>query len=163
MTTTIKTHWLACLLLVTLLGGLSSQTIAQNKATAQMIAEYNTLATKYQAKPKNKPMEIKVKEVKRMAHIHGVMSPAQRSKAVAFPTLPPPPPPAYKPSGKKATAKTIAEYNALAKKYQAQPKNKKVVDVKEVKRMKQIYKTMTPAQRSKAVGFPVLPPAPPKK
>lgn len=61
----------------------------------------------------------------------------------------------------KATAKQVAEYNTLAKKYNAQPKDKRVVKLKDIKRLEYIYKLMSEDQKKNAESFPECPPPPP--
>lgn len=62
----------------------------------------------------------------------------------------------------KATRKMVVEYNALAKKYNSQPEDNREIELKDLKRMKYIYHTMSDIQRAKAKPFPVIaPPAPP--
>jgi len=61
----------------------------------------------------------------------------------------------------KATPEQIAEYNKLAGKYNAMPKDRMIVKKKELSRMKYLYDLMTPQQRENAQPFPQLPPPPP--
>ena len=62
---------------------------------------------------------------------------------------------------KGATKEQIAEYNALAKKYNAQPINERIIKKKEIERLEYIYKLMTDKQKKKAESFPECPPPPP--
>jgi hypothetical protein len=61
----------------------------------------------------------------------------------------------------KATPKQVAEYNVLAKKYNSQPKAKRVVKLVEINRLKTLYDLMSSKQKSKAEKFPNIPPPPP--
>lgn len=63
----------------------------QVKATPKMVAEYNTLAKKYNTGPKNK-IVIKLEEVNRLDYIYKLMTIDQKKNAEPFPKLPPPPP-----------------------------------------------------------------------
>jgi len=63
----------------------------------------------------------------------------------------------------KASPQQVTEYNALAKKYNEQPKNSMVVKLKDVSRLDYLYKLMTPSQKKKAEKFPNFPPPPPAK
>ncbi len=63
----------------------------------------------------------------------------------------------------KASPKMVKEYNTLAKKYNAQPKESRVVKLKDLKRLEGIYKAMTTSQRKKAEAFPECPPTPSNK
>ena len=60
----------------------------------------------------------------------------------------------------KATPQQVTEYNALAKKYNEQPKSSMVVKLKDINRLEYLYKLMTPAQKKKAEKFPSFPPPP---
>ncbi len=59
----------------------------------------------------------------------------------------------------EATPKEVAEYNALANKYNAD--NRKIIIKREVERLEYIYRKMSVAQRKNAEPFPVFPPPPP--
>ena len=60
-----------------------------------------------------------------------------------------------------ATNSQIKEYNALAKKYNAQPINERIIKKKEIERLEYIYNLMTAKQKNKAEPFPECPPPPP--
>ncbi|SDM53922.1 M56 family metallopeptidase [Kriegella aquimaris] len=66
------------------------------------------------------------------------------------------------PTQKGATQEQIKEFNTLAKKYNAQPKEKRVVPLKDLKTLEHIYGRMTEAQKKEAQPFPECP-EPPKK
>ena len=61
----------------------------------------------------------------------------------------------------KATPEQITEYNKLAKYYNTFAKDKMIVKLKDVERIRYIYDLMTLAQREKATSFPNFPPPPP--
>ena len=61
----------------------------------------------------------------------------------------------------KATPEQIAEYNRLAKKYNAQPQNKRVIKLKDVNRLEYLYNLMSKKQQANAEPFPNCPPPPP--
>jgi bla regulator protein blaR1 len=60
-----------------------------------------------------------------------------------------------------ASPKEIAEYNRLAKRYNAQPKDSRVVILKDLQRMEFIYKKMSVTQKEGSEPFPECPPPPP--
>ena len=62
----------------------------------------------------------------------------------------------------KATPEQLAEYNKLAKKYNAQDDNNRFIKKSEVERLKYLYKLMSAKQRKNAEPFPNFPPPPPK-
>ena len=102
--TIMKTHtskkaiWLRSLLILPLIALLlfsfSNNIITpQEKATPEQIAEYNTLAKKYNEQiNSDSNINIKFKDVKRLKYIYGLMTEAQKKKAEEFPNIPPPPP-----------------------------------------------------------------------
>ncbi|MGB0895825.1 MAG: M56 family metallopeptidase [Flavobacteriaceae bacterium] len=61
----------------------------------------------------------------------------------------------------KATPEQVAEYNKLAKHYNEQPKNNRVIKLKDINRLEYLYNLMTPKQRKSAQPFPDCPPPPP--
>ncbi len=64
----------------------------QDKATPEQLAEYNRLATYYNAMSKEN-MIVKLKDVKRLEYLYSIMSTSQKKSAQKFPNFPPPPPP----------------------------------------------------------------------
>lgn len=64
----------------------------QEGATKEQIAEYNTLAKKYNSQPENNRRFLK-KDVERMEYLYGLMTKEQKANAQPFPNIPPPPPP----------------------------------------------------------------------
>ncbi len=66
----------------------------QDKATPEMVAEYNALARKYNEMSR-KNFQVKGKEVDRLNYLYGLMTDTQRNEAEPFPEFPEPPiPPA---------------------------------------------------------------------
>lgn len=61
----------------------------------------------------------------------------------------------------KATPKQLAEYNTLAKKYNAQPKERRIVKLKDFNRLEYLYRLLSPAQKERVEPFPEFPPPPP--
>ncbi|MFK5981919.1 MAG: M56 family metallopeptidase [Flavobacteriaceae bacterium] len=61
-----------------------------------------------------------------------------------------------------ATKSQLAEYNKLAKKYNSQDKENRIVLMKDLERLEYIYNLMTPEQKANAEPFPdCFPPPPP--
>ncbi len=61
----------------------------------------------------------------------------------------------------KATPKEIAEYNKLAKHYNTQTDDNRVIKMKDMKRIKELYDKMTTEQKTHAEPMPNFPPPPP--
>jgi len=66
------------------------ETIIQEKASKEQVAEYNKLAKKYNSMSDN--MVIRGKELERIRYIYNLMTLEQRRNAEPFPNFPPPPP-----------------------------------------------------------------------
>ncbi|WP_430965662.1 M56 family metallopeptidase [Spongiimicrobium sp. 2-473A-2-J] len=130
--------------------------IQEEKASTQVVAEYNSLAKAYNVVPLD-PRKVRSEDLLRMGHIYALMTPVQRKTAEPLPTHVAPP---VVPQ-EKATPAMVAEYNALAKKYNAMPKEHMRILGSEVERMRYIYDLMTAAQRQDAEPFPELPEPPP--
>ena len=64
-------------------------------------------------------------------------------------------------SQQKATQQQLAEYNHLAKKYNTQPEDQRIIKRKEVERLKILYAIMSENQKATAQSFPDFPPPPP--
>lgn len=61
-----------------------------------------------------------------------------------------------------ATREEMKEYTRLAKKYNAMPKEERIVKLKDLKRLEYIYQKMSPKQKADAEPFPeCIPPPPP--
>lgn len=78
----------------------NANAISQEEATKKMISEYNVLAKKYNAQPKN-DRHIKFSEVNRLKYIYSLMTVKQRKNAAPFPHFPPPPTPVSAPDSPK--------------------------------------------------------------
>jgi len=103
--TSKKKIWIRSFILLPVLALLLfsfSTTIQQEKATPQQVVEYNTLAKKYNSKPKATRI-IKLKDLNRLEYLYKLMTPSQKKAAEAFPDCPPPPPPAPPKMPKNAT------------------------------------------------------------
>jgi bla regulator protein blaR1 len=61
---------------------------------------------------------------------------------------------------KRASKTQLSEYNALAKKYNAQPINKRIIKKIELEKLESIYSVMTSEQKQHAQPFPECPPPP---
>ena len=73
--------------------------ILQEKATKEMIEEYNRLAKYYNSLPEDHSV-IRMEDIRRMRHIHKLMSEEQKANAQPLPSLFPPPPPPAPPAEK---------------------------------------------------------------
>jgi len=113
----------------------------QQKATPEEVAEYNKLAKKYNAQPKEKRV-VKLDDLKRLEYIYNKMSKDQKASSESFPDcpapppapkaikgkeLPPPPPP---PVPANATSEQKAKYNKVIEEYNTKytVKNGKVLE-----------------------------------
>ena len=153
--------------------GLISQASTQEKATKKQVAEYNKLAKHCNSQLKSEFPIIKVKDVKRVEYLYGIMSEDQKKNAESYPDfskVPPPPPPAP-PAPERATVIEIAEYDVWAKKMNAAIKKAESANNKSYyPRIKKedydkyynIYSNlMTEAHRETAEPWPNIPPPPP--
>jgi hypothetical protein len=64
-------------------------------------------------------------------------------------------------SQKEATPEQVAEYNKLAKRYNAEIKGNTIIKLKDLNRIKELYNLMSDAQKKNAEPFPNFPPPPP--
>ncbi|AUC82532.1 M56 family metallopeptidase [Lacinutrix sp. Bg11-31] len=64
-------------------------------------------------------------------------------------------------SQKEATPEQVAEYNKLAKYYNAEIKDNAIIKLKDFNRIKELYNLMSDAQKKNAEPFPNFPPPPP--
>lgn len=69
--------------------------------------------------------------------------------------------PTKSPNQVGATKTEIQEFNTLAKKYNAQPQETRVIPLKDLKTLENIYGSMSDEQKEKAQPFPECPPPPP--
>ncbi len=83
----------------------------QDGASRKLMAEYNTLAKKYNNMlSESKQIRIQMKDVERMEYIYGLMSDKQKADAEPFPEFPDPPPAPKEPKApkpKKGDKRTI--------------------------------------------------------
>lgn len=129
---------------------------AQNGATQKQLSQYNTLAKKYNAQPKEKRV-IPSEGLKSLEHIYRKMSEQQKADARPFPECPD-----SKSSGQEgATEKQMAEYNALAKKYNDMLRWGNIRIKKfDVDFLEYLHGLMTEEQRANSEPFPDLPEPP---
>jgi len=122
---------------------------AQEKATKKQVAEYNSLAKKYNEMPKDH-MIIKSSDIKRLKYLYSIMTDDQKKNAEAFPNIPTPPSPPV------PTKVSEAHKNAQVKRLKAQ--KEKLIKVREIrteedrKRLKEVKL----AQRESQVAARVL-------
>tara|TARA_R100001369_G_scaffold18841_4_gene34382 strand:- start:206 stop:2407 length:2202 start_codon:yes stop_codon:yes gene_type:complete len=69
--------------------------------------------------------------------------------------------PTISPNQVGATKTEIKEFNILAKKYNAQPQETRVIPLKDLKTLETIYGRMSNEQKQQALPFPECPPVPP--
>ncbi len=119
----------------------------QDGATPEMIAEFNAMAKKYNARPIQGRI-IKKRELERLEHLYSIMTDRQKDGAEAFPECPPPPP------QEGATPEMISSYNMLAKKYNNGQLDARKVESGELTQIKTIYDSMTAAQKKEAEPLP---------
>lgn len=135
----------------------------QDKATPEMIVEYNSLVNDL-----NETGVIKQRDLDRIEAIHRMMTAEQKKNSVQ---------PKYKIEHakgdekdkqservqEKATPDMIKEYNSLVKQYNALPKEDFQMDQEVINRIMYIRSLMTPEQKEKAerIRFDVPPPPPP--
>ena len=60
-----------------------------------------------------------------------------------------------------ATKEQLEEYNKLARKYNNQDKENRIILMKDLERLEYLYNLMTPEQKANAEPFPNIPPPPP--
>ncbi|PKD21110.1 hypothetical protein APR41_11890 [Salegentibacter salinarum] len=167
--TSKKTIWAKSLLLLPLLGILiyscstkeelekpNSDPTAQNqpleKATPEMIREYNRLASSYNSTG-DKSQEIN--DYDRMSDIYKVMSPEQKKTAESFPEIEI----IEVVEDPKATPEMIAEYNKII----GDLNETGIIKQKDLNQINKILRLMTVEQKKSAVPskFEILPPPPP--
>ena len=146
---------------IDVLGGKIPPPPAQTGASEKQLSEYNLLAEKYNAIPKERRV-IPSGDLRKLEGIYGKMSPEQKDDAQAFPECPDP----RSSDQEGATSKQIKEYNALAKKYNEMLASKGTIRIKksEVDRLEYLHGMMTEEQRAEAEPFPDFPepPEPPR-
>lgn len=161
---------------------ISNKMIFQDIATKKMVNEYNKLAQKYNALPKEE-RTITPEELGRMVYIFDRMNKKQRDGAEKFPEIvipenappppmpsaqeslegvvPPPPPPINPEVGHPAPppAEMVAEYNKLVKHYNSLPQQPPIMKREDANRIMYIYSKMSSKQKqeSEKLDFKILP------
>ena len=118
------------------------------QASPIQIKEYNTLARKYSRAQDH----IIKKDIDRMKDLYNLMSDKQKEKATSF---------IDKIPQEGASRKLMAEYNALAKKYNQMDRNNMHILKSDVQRLEYIYGLMSDKQKADAEPFPDFPEPPP--
>ena len=139
---------------------LPSPILTQNGVTQKQLFQYNALAKKYNAKPKEKRV-IPSEDLKSLEHIYRKMSVQQKADALPFPECPD----SKSNPQEGATPIQTAEYNALAKKYNAMLANDGNIRIRksDVDLLEYLHGIMTETQRANAEPLPDFPnpPEPP--
>ncbi|NAS10427.1 M56 family metallopeptidase [Poritiphilus flavus] len=124
----------------------------QQGGSAQQLETYNRLAGKYNSQnPEQRA--IPEAEQAKLATLYSSMSDIQKAHSEAFPL-------SYPISQEEATPEMVAEYNALASKYNSMSWDNFRVIGSEVERLHYIYDRMSEAQRASAEPFPQFPEPP---
>ncbi|WP_422081859.1 M56 family metallopeptidase [Ulvibacterium sp.] len=129
----------------------------QENITWDILQEYNTLAKKYND-PATDERDVKSKDILRMEHIYHRMSEVQKSNAEPLPRYADP----LQESQEGATEEQVAQYNALAKKYNTMIEAEENIFIKksDVELLEYLYSIMTEDQKSTAEPFPDFPEPP---
>jgi len=125
-------------------------TSIQDKVSAKQIAEYNTLAKKYNDMPED-DMIIRKKDLKRLKSLYGLMSSEQKKNAEPFPNFPPPPPTVVEVVEiKSPEAVKVIEVIEILPTAPNAPEASKVIKVREVtKILPPLQKNATPKEKKK--------------
>jgi len=123
----------------------------QKGATKEQLSQYNSLAKKYNAVPKTDRV-IPLEDLKTLEQVFRKMTDSQKKEARSFPEC----------SQDGATKEQVAEYNALAKKYNLMIEEEENIWIKkgDVERLEYLHSLMTEDQRSNAEHFPDFPEPP---
>jgi len=126
-------------------------------ATPEEIIKYNELAEKYNAVQKEK-RKIPLEELKILETVFQKMSAEQKTNSQPFPECP-----QQNESQNGGTKEQLAEYNALANKYNTMSRSKMRIEKKDVKRLEYLYALLDEEQKANAEPFPDFPepPTPP--
>ena len=127
----------------------------QKSTSEKQLSEYNRLAKKYNAVPIEK-RKIPLLDLKVLETTYNKMTVKQKQSAQPFPECLP------KNSQDGASRKLMAEYKALAKKYNTMLAENKSIQIKkqDVERLEYIYGLMSDKQKADAEPFPDFPPMP---
>ncbi|WP_299532560.1 M56 family metallopeptidase [Ulvibacterium sp.] len=119
--------------------------------------EYNALAKKYN-NPAMDERDVKTKDILRMEHIYHRMSKVQKTNAEPLPRFANP----LQESQEGATEEQVAQYNALAKKYNTMIDTQENIFIKksDIELLEYLYSIMTEDQKSAAEPFPDFPEPP---
>ncbi|HET8737998.1 MAG TPA: M56 family metallopeptidase, partial [Pricia sp.] len=136
---------------------LDSESNPQEGASMHEVIKYNSLAKKYNALPKEERI-IPSGDLKSLETVFRKMSKAQKDNAQPFPECPDP----KSDEQEGATEKQMAEYNALAKKYNTMLSANGGIRIKksDIDRMEYLHGLMTEAQHTEAEPFPDFPEPP---
>ncbi|MCP4977901.1 MAG: M56 family metallopeptidase, partial [Maribacter sp.] len=122
----------------------NQEIIVQKGATKKQIDEYNALAKKYNAQPRES-RDIPLKDLKILEDIYGLLTQNQKNGAEPFPECP---------LQEGVTKEQIKAYNVLASKYNKMSKDDFRVIGEDVRKLEYIYSMMSEKQRKKAEPFP---------
>ncbi len=135
----------------------------RENVTLDMLKEYNILAQKHNDVSMDE-RDVKREDILRMEHIYHRMSKAQKNESKPLPRYADP----LQESQEGATKEQVAEYNALAHKYNAMIEAEENIFIKksDVELLEYLHSIMTEDQKSTAEPFPDFPeppepPAPP--
>lgn len=130
----------------------------QEGASRKLMAEYNALAKKYNDVSMDE-RNVKSEDVLRMEHIYHRMSKDQKNGVEPLPRYADP----LQESQEGATPEQVAQYNALAKKYNAMIETEDNIFIKksDVELLEYLHSIMTEDQKNDAEPFPDFP-EPPK-
>jgi beta-lactamase regulating signal transducer with metallopeptidase domain len=156
--------------------GLEAKTNEQQGATKEQITEYNKLAKHCNSQLESDEFPIiKVKDVKRIEYLYGIMSEDQKKNAESYPDFSKVPPPflPHPEEQERPTVIEISKYDVWAKKMNVAIKKAEatgskrsypIIKKKDYDKYYKIYRTaMSEAQRKNAEPFPNIPPPPPPK
>lgn len=129
----------------------------QENVTWDMLREYNALAQKYNDGSLDE-RDVKSKDILRMEHLYHRMSKVQKNGAEPLPRYANP----LQESQEGATEEQVAQYNALAKEYNAMIEARENIFIKksDVELLEYLYSIMTEDQKSTAEPFPDFPEPP---
>ncbi|WP_282159619.1 M56 family metallopeptidase [Ulvibacterium marinum] len=130
----------------------------QEGASRKLMAEYNAFAKKYNDVSMDE-RNVKSEDILRMEHIYHRMSKDQKNGVEPLPRYADP----LQESQEGATPEQVAQYNALAKKYNAMIETEEDIFIKksDVELLEYLHSIMTEEQKSTSEPFPDFP-EPPK-
>lgn len=129
----------------------------QKGATREQLQQFNTLAKLYNKQPKASRI-VPLDDLRILEDIYNTMSEKQKADAQAFPECPV----TVQPIQDGASRKLMAEYSALAKKYNVMLSKSNNIQIKkkDVDRLAHIYGLMSEKQKADAEPYPDFPPMP---